>query len=63
MPTALEEILPTDYSNNYFLKAGRTPENTTSAANSVSAKEQVLNNYLHHHFSESLHKSSQGPGL
>ena len=67
MPTALEGKLPTDYSNNYFPKAGRTPEYTTAAANSISAKEQMLNNYLQHqewpHFSECLYKSSQGPGL
>lgn len=67
MPTALEGKLPTDYSNNYFPKAGRTPENTTSADNSISAKEQMLNNYLHRqeqpHFPECLYKSSQGPGL
>lgn len=66
MPTALEGKLPTDYSNNYFPKAGRTPENTTSADNSISAKEQMLNNYLHRQeqsqFPECLYKSSQGPG-
>lgn len=46
MPTALGGKLPTDYSNNCFPKAGRTPENTTSADNSIAAKEQMLNNYL-----------------
>lgn len=65
MPTALEGKLPTDYSNNYFPKAGRAPENTTSAGNSISAKEQMLSNYLQHQewscFSEYLYKSSQGP--
>jgi len=39
MPTALEEKLPTYDGNNYFTKAVRTPENTTSADNSNSAKE------------------------
>lgn len=67
MPTALEGKLPTDYSNNYFPKAGRTPENPTSADNFISAEEQMFNNYLHHqewsHFPECLYKSSQGPGL
>lgn len=33
----------------------------------ISAKEQMLNNYLQHqewpHFSDCLYKSSQGPGL
>lgn len=47
MPMALEGKLPTDYSNNYFPKAGRTPENTTWGDNFIPAKEQMLNNYLH----------------